>query len=166
LQPGSLFEVFNKNNDMKIFIVFVCLLCFSAFNPVFGQDKVIAQDSAKVVVTPPIIAVKVLLGKKVTLSKTEITFEAVLEDSRCPKDVSCIWAGQATIKVRIKPQGSPEELREITFSPGLHGPVLLAVTKDCRIVVDNLHPYPIASTDEAAKKGYFISLRELPLEKE
>ena len=151
---------------MKTYFAFVCMLCFTAFNPVLGQEKVIAKDSTKVVVTPPIIAVKVLLGKKVTLSKTEITFEAVLEDSRCPKDVTCIWAGQATIRVRVKPQGSPEELREITFSPGLQGPVLLAVTKDCRIVVNNLHPYPITSTDEAAKKGYFISLRELPLEKE
>lgn len=166
MQRGSLFEVFNKNNDMKIYFAFVCILCFSAFNPVLGQDKVIAQDSAKVVVTPPVIAVKLMLGKKVVLSKTEITFEAVLEDSRCPKNVTCIWAGQATIRVRIKPVGSPEELREITFSPGLQGPVLLAVTKNCRIVVDNLHPYPIASTDDAAKKGYFISLRELPLEKE
>lgn len=142
------------------------MLCFSAFNPVLSQDKVIAQDSAKVIVTPPIIAVKVLLGKKVVLSKTKISFEAVLEDSRCPKNVTCIWAGQAKIKVRVKPEGSPEESREITFNPGLQGPVLLAVTKDCRIVVDNLHPYPIVSTDDAAKKGYFISLRELPLEKE
>tara|TARA_R110001632_G_scaffold101498_1_gene209181 strand:- start:1278 stop:1778 length:501 start_codon:yes stop_codon:yes gene_type:complete len=166
MQRGSLFEVFNKNNDMKIYFAFVCMLCFSAFNPVLGQDKVIAQDSAKVVVTPPVIAVKLMLGKKVVLSNTEITFEAVLEDSRCPKNVTCIWAGQATIKVRVKPQGSPTDLREITFSPGLQGPILLAVTKDCRIVVDNVHPYPIESTDEAAKKGYFISLRELPLEKE
>lgn len=150
---------------MKIYFAFICVFCFSVFTPVFGQDKVIAQDSAKVVVTPPVIAVKLMLGKKVVLSKTEISFEAVIEDSRCPKDVSCIWAGQATIKVRIKPQGSPSEIREITFSPGLQGPVLLAVTKNCRIMVDNLHPYPIASTDEAAKKGYFISLRELPLEK-
>lgn len=134
------------------------MLCFSAFAK--------AQDSTVVKVTPPKIAVKLMLGKTVVLAATEVSFETVLEDSRCPKNVTCIWAGQAKVRVRVKPQGGSESVRDITFNPGLQGSILLAETKDCRIVVDNLHPYPIATTEEVAKKGYFLSLREVPLEKE
>lgn len=147
-----------KKNDMKILYSLVFILCFSAFAK--------AQDSTLVKVISPKIAVKLMLGKKIIFAATEISFEAVLEDSRCPKDATCIWAGQAKVKVSMKSQGSPLDVREVIFSPGLHGSILLAKTKDRRIVVENLHPYPRSSKEEGAKKEYFLSLRELPLEKE
>lgn len=38
---------------------------------------------------------------------TTLTFERVVSDSRCPKDVQCIWAGEVTIALRLKsPAGS------------------------------------------------------------
>lgn len=30
-----------------------------------------------------------------------VTFEAVPEDSRCPVDVVCVWAGDATVRISI-----------------------------------------------------------------
>lgn len=149
---------------MKILYSLVFMLCFSAFLPA-GQVGLKAQDSTAVQVTPPRIAVKLMLGKKVVLANTEISFEAVLEDSRCPKNVTCIWAGQAKVKVRVKPQGGSIDVREITFKPGFQGAIFLVETKDCRILLENLHPYPMVSAEEVAKKGYFLSLREVPLEK-
>jgi hypothetical protein len=35
-----------------------------------------------------------------------IRFEEVLEDSRCPRDVVCIWAGRVTCMVEITHAGS------------------------------------------------------------
>jgi len=33
-----------------------------------------------------------------------VVFESVLEDSRCPEGVDCIWSGNAKIKVRLSKQ--------------------------------------------------------------
>lgn len=150
---------------MKTVFSLIFILCFSAFLPA-DQAGAKAQDSTSVKVTPPKIAVKLMLGKKVVLANTEITFEAVLEDSRCPKNVTCIWAGQAKVRVRVQAKGGPMERKEILFNPGLQGSIFLVETKDCRIVVDNLYPYPIDSQEEAGEKGYYLSVREVPLRKE
>ena len=39
--------------------------------------------------------------KKVTNDKLKIKFVAVTEDSRCPAGVSCIWAGNAKVQIKI-----------------------------------------------------------------
>jgi hypothetical protein len=33
-----------------------------------------------------------------------VVFESVLEDGRCPEDVTCVWSGNAKIKVRLSKQ--------------------------------------------------------------
>ena len=33
--------------------------------------------------------------------ETNITFKQITEDSRCPKDVNCIWAGVATAEIEV-----------------------------------------------------------------
>jgi hypothetical protein len=35
------------------------------------------------------------------------TFESVHEDSRCPAGVSCIWAGDAHVRLRVTSQSAP-----------------------------------------------------------
>ena len=42
------------------------------------------------------------LNASVTALGVTITPLEVLEDSRCPTDVQCIWAGQVRLNVRIK----------------------------------------------------------------
>lgn len=38
-----------------------------------------------------------------------ITFVALLEDSRCPGDVNCIWAGKADIEVTVRSKKTPPQ---------------------------------------------------------
>ncbi|MES2589011.1 MAG: hypothetical protein V4622_08525 [Bacteroidota bacterium] len=33
--------------------------------------------------------------------KTEIKFEKLVEESRCPPDVTCVWAGQVIVKIKV-----------------------------------------------------------------
>ena len=47
-------------------------------------------------------------GKPVRHAGHEFLFERVIEDSRCPKDVTCVWEGNAKIVVRV--DGKPAEL--------------------------------------------------------
>jgi len=46
-----------------------------------------------------------------------IRFEEVIEDSRCPKDVVCVWAGRVTCVVELTQAGS--SYRMALTQPGL-----------------------------------------------
>jgi len=55
--------------------------------------------------------VEVLIHKQVTArAGIKITFVALVEDSRCPVDVDCIWAGNAKITVRVTKNGRSKVL--------------------------------------------------------
>ena len=54
------------------------------------------------------------LGETVTVNGPRVTPLAVLEDSRCPTSVKCVWAGQVRISVRID-LGSGNQTRELTL---------------------------------------------------
>ena len=46
------------------------------------------------------------LQKSALLPKRlKVTFERVVEDSRCPQDVNCVWSGQVTVAVRLEKAG-------------------------------------------------------------
>lgn len=47
--------------------------------------------------------------QKAQLGDLQIRFVGVSEDSRCPIDVSCLWAGNAKIVLGVSLKDSPEE---------------------------------------------------------
>ncbi len=46
--------------------------------------------------------------KQVAGSKLRVRFVEMVEDSRCPADVECIWAGNAKIHLEVKQRGRTE----------------------------------------------------------
>lgn len=52
------------------------------------------------------------LGERVYVDGPQVTPLQVLEDSRCPMNVRCVWAGRVRLSVRID-LGSGSEMREI-----------------------------------------------------
>jgi hypothetical protein len=48
---------------------------------------------------------------------TRITFKQVREDSRCPVDVTCVWAGVAKIEIAISRGGAPADAKILSISP-------------------------------------------------
>jgi len=48
-----------------------------------------------------------------------ITFVEIIEDSRCPKNVTCIWAGRVRAAIRLDESGTPSRIELI--QPGLTG---------------------------------------------
>lgn len=84
--------------------------------------------------------VAIKLGKSISVadSTTQVIFAEVLEDSRCPKGTSCIWAGQAKVrletndgaKVELTLPGMQEET-EVTASIG-----------NLTVLCYGLNPYP------------------------
>lgn len=58
-------------------------------------------------------SVETRLGQMVSLGGPRVTPLKVLEDSRCPMEARCVWAGQVRLQVRVR-LGSHSELRELT----------------------------------------------------
>ena len=53
------------------------------------------------------------IGQTVTVGGPKVTPLAVLEDSRCPAGVQCVWAGRVRISARVD-LGRGSETRELT----------------------------------------------------
>jgi hypothetical protein len=94
MQPGS-----KKGMSKKLFLASFAFFALFAF---FASYYLFAQQSRKSEV--------IGLGKEFELKVDQeavvegegltIAFESVLEDSRCPKGVDCIWSGNAKISIK------------------------------------------------------------------
>lgn len=51
----------------------------------------------------------------------KIKFLSVLEDSRCPEDVDCIWAGNAKVKIEVYSQRAGTKVFELNTNGGPKG---------------------------------------------
>lgn len=100
----------------------------------------IAQKEVKV----PTIAFKVPLGETITRGTVAITLAEILEDSRCPSDVTCVWAGRAKVKVLVAIDGKETEEQIVLFERGKQ--TVIATTEGCVFKAMKLAPYPTAAT--------------------
>ena len=108
-----------------------------------------AQENDKIESVPKIIT-KISIGKSFDIGSKSIRFIDILEDSRCPSDVTCVWAGQAKAKIQILENGSVIEEKIITFGASGVNPkrtteILKTDTKT--ILGYNISPYPKSSNN-------------------
>lgn len=90
----------------------------------------------------PMIVVKVPLGETVQFENASVKFIKVLEDSRCPKDVNCVWAGQARLLVEVTEKGKASREVELLFG-GASKNILFSA--DGLILKGmSLTPYPVS----------------------
>ena len=80
-------------------------------------------------------------GRKVSLADDElvIRFVEVVNDSRCPTGVQCIWAGEVSVKVEIEYQGQAKSMVLTQSGASESASQLL----DFKISFD-VQPYPTA----------------------
>ncbi len=92
-------------------------------------------------------SVSVKIGDSATLSRSKIAikFVKLIEDSRCPVNVNCIWAGNAKIEVEIS-KGSKTE----TFTLNTNGQDTSA--KFSNYLVKFIDLKPERTTDSAEPK--------------
>jgi hypothetical protein len=80
------------------------------------------------------------LTKTTTQDGVSITLVAVVEDSRCPRDTTCIWAGKAVVKILVS--GADQELQEMTVVFQNESQSVIATTEDTVFIALKLLPYP------------------------
>jgi hypothetical protein len=87
-------------------------------------------------------------------SDVEVLFEGVPKDSRCPPDVQCITAGDATVVLRVSGGGKDATTYELHTPQGPseaeHGSYVVSLVR---------LGFPPASGQKAPAEGYVVTLR-------
>jgi len=91
------------------------------------------------IVAQPGVAFDLPIGKTAAFNGNgvRITFKQVPEDSRCPVDVQCVWAGEAKIELSVS-AGGAAETRVVSLTP----PDNETTVGDTRIRFVGLLPVP------------------------
>lgn len=74
-----------------------------------------------------------------------VRFEAVIEDSRCPADVQCVWEGNATIAIDVAMNGETGASLQLSTNPGF--PTEATYLGYSFELVD-LEPYPRTDSED------------------
>ncbi len=113
----------------------------------FSQDKPIEV---------PMILTKVPIGEAVQFENATVKFIKVLEDSRCPKEVTCIWAGQARLLVEVSEKGKDSKEMELLLNGKTDN--ILCSLEGYQLKGMSLSPYPIS--DNEGEMEYVLLISE------
>lgn len=114
---------------MKGKILWFCLICFSSIG--FNQAQNRTTEAG------------LMPGQHLELGEFSVGFLGVISDSRCPKQVTCIWSGEAKILLGIRGNGKYQE-KEVVIAGGR---VALTIIEDLEIQIFQLNPYPETATE-------------------
>ena len=92
-------------------------------------------------------------------AKLTITFQEVSSDSRCPKDVNCIQAGEAVVVLALTSEDGKTTLLELAVPPGGASPA--RDVNGFRIAVVELDPQT-ESTKSIDPASYVATIRVSP----
>ncbi len=132
--------------------ILILLLFFTPF------VLITAQDSTHV--DPPKIVSRLKVGKMKDFNSKGIKFVSVIDDSRCPKGVTCIWEGEVKIIVGFYQDGKVTEEKELVFSSKTINPdnmKELLVTDKKTIYAYTVSPYP-SSEKPIHPSEYYLEL--------
>jgi hypothetical protein len=101
--------------------------------------------------------VQVNTAKRLPRSGLNIRFVELVDDSRCPADTNCVWAGNAQIKIRVTKNGRSHDLTLDT-----NGPKNAARAEGYSIKLTRLTPEP-RSNIRINRNGYVATLEVLKL---
>ncbi len=130
----------------------ILLLLFAPFVLITAQDS-IHVDSSRIIT-------KLKVGDSAVFGSKRITFIDVIEDSRCPSDISCIWAGQAKVIIGVYVDGVLKEEKEFIFgAKGINPNNTRAVliTDEKTTYGYDLSPYP-SSKSAITREEYCLEL--------
>jgi hypothetical protein len=95
------------------------------------------------------VTLRVNKQKKLSRSKLTIKFVSLVEDSRCPKGTNCVWAGNATIKVKVSNARGESKFFELNTNTGAKGDTLGGY----QFTLESLTPHP-ANNIRIDRNGY------------
>lgn len=85
-----------------------------------------------------------------------LTFLEVLEDSRCPKLVNCVWSGQVRLTFQIQPKQAEAEQFELNTNPAQKQDVVSFAGYTIRLI--GVDPYPESPDQPIPPAAYQATL--------
>lgn len=109
-------------------------------------------------VAEPRIPFQLAMGQSIVVSATGlyIQFSRIIEDSRCPAAVLCVWAGQA--KVALTVWGHAANPEEIVLATGNLDTPSVQEVSGYRVELLGVQPYP-QTPDPIPPQNYRVTLR-------
>lgn len=130
----------------KILVFLTLLFMYSCFDVPFGEEEK-SEDIEREEVQSDF---HFILGESFTLPNGSIiTFTDVLEDSRCPTDVDCVWEGNFKMLLQVNNEGKLLNSNLEPKSLEVDG-LTLSISK--------VEPAPI-STREISKNEYSVTIK-------
>ena len=137
---------------MNKILLITIIICSSLFA---NAQK---QDTIHVVST-----VKIDVAKTAQIDEDfAIELVEVISDSRCPKNVQCIRAGEAIVLVNVYKNGKVERQEKVTIYPATTQENVLQIlsSKLTKKITINLFPYP-TGTGKIEPENYYLELTVL-----
>jgi hypothetical protein len=131
-------------------VLFLLLVCFCTVG--FAQNE-------KPVEVPQIL-VRIPLGETAQLGDVSVKFNEVLEDSRCPKDVTCIWAGRARVQLEVTMKDKAMMQKEVIIGqtkPGESANPVLYNSDGIYLKVSAVTPHPTSEDNGVREYAVLIS---------
>tara|TARA_R100000935_G_C2834599_1_gene167323 strand:+ start:356 stop:769 length:414 start_codon:yes stop_codon:yes gene_type:complete len=98
-------------------------------------------------------------GDLFSFENKSIQFKKVISDSRCPKDVTCIWAGEAKVMIAILENGKIIEEKLVTLNGQNKIDLSFLDLKDVfSLKALDLIPYPV-STRKIKDSEYSLKIQ-------
>lgn len=102
-------------------------------------------------------AVRVQVGKSIRFDEgAELAFQEVVEDSRCPPGVLCVWEGRAVVSLRLTAKNSASDNFSLSLHAG-HPDLAESVILGYKLTLLSLEPES-QSTGADAKVDYVATL--------
>ena len=105
------------------------------------------------------LRVQVNQEKRFVKNRLAIRFVELVEDSRCPVDTNCVWAGNAKIKIRVRGNGRSHDLTLDT-----NGRNNSAIAEGYSIKLVRLTPIP-RSNIRVNRMGYVATFEAVKLQR-
>jgi N-acetylneuraminic acid mutarotase len=124
----------------------------------FSTEVVDAADDEEVTVVPLGTLVTLDVGERMASpgkgSGLTVTFLEVVADSRCPTDVTCITAGETTIKIHVSWFGWDVGELELTLLGGQAEPTITSPGGAFFVAFGSLEPLPQSDSPDLADRPY------------
>jgi len=116
----------------------------------FSQEKVNAET--------PLILKKLFYQNSLIVDDYTVKFSEVITDSRCPKGVTCVWAGEVVFELAISKNGkliSTETFKIPPTSYTIEERKALFIDGELKLYLYNVLPFPEAEK-QTEKTAYYI----------
>ena len=144
---GSAFE------PGKSYSVVVNGVAEATFDTPDGSPRQTGQDDTEVLEHP--FQLKLGEATEVGSQGLSIEFVEVVEDSRCPSDVTCIWEGRAKVLIAVAVDGQDVGRHELALESG-QPELAVASVGGYMIGIVTLDPYP--KTTQDGEPDYEVTL--------